>query len=111
MLQATTWARVVPEHEPEQDRDDRRGQPVGGQGVRRRAEQHPGLEEPGDVERGHEECAQVVGGGADGEGDALLAGEEPRPPPDATDETMVSSRNATKAVGSSNSTSRARPAL
>ena len=80
------------------------------EGEGRAAEQHPGLQQPGDVERRQEQRAQVVGGRADREDrrrhrGRAARGHRPTPPPTRS----PSARNPASAVGSSSTTSKALP--
>ena len=63
--QATTCATAVAATQPQQQHDLGRRQAAGAEAVRRDAEQHPRLQQPGDVERREQQRAEVVGGGAD----------------------------------------------
>ena len=76
MVQATICAMAVEAASQSSDRQRGRGHQAGGQAVGHRAEQDPGLHQPRDVERGEQQRAEVVGGRADREGHALVAGQQ-----------------------------------
>ena len=98
IAQAMTWAIAVAAASQSSSTIMRRCQAAGAEGVRRRAEQHPRLEQPGDVERGEQECAEVVGGRADRvDATAWSRASSSRPPPEATADTTARARNAGEA--------------
>ena len=75
-IQAITWAAAVANAEPEQGHGLGREEPRRQRAVRRGAQQHPRLDQPRDVEGREQQRAEVVGGRADREGDALLAADQ-----------------------------------
>ena len=67
---------------------------------RDRAEQDPGLDHPGDVERGQEQGAEVVGGRADRVGTGLVARDQLAPTTGGDRRAHVRSRKPAMGVGS-----------
>ncbi len=65
-------------HDPEQDGDLVGPHARGPEGVRRRAEQQPGLHDPGDVQGREQQGAEMVGRRRDREGHRLRRGAPPR---------------------------------